>query len=165
MELAVQCVVYCLLFTLMILPAQYRNPLNLIASYPPEIIKRVEELPQYRQYIHKTRKKHISKKLTGVAVISVILAFTAYFSDKRDFLSAFIHVFIIFSVVNIYDLLILDWGVFCHSKKLRILGTEDMDKEYKDYLFHLKGAAKGELIAVIISLLAGGLVSLAVILF
>lgn len=33
---------------------------------------------------------------------------------------------------------VLDWGIFCHSKKLRIPGTEDMDKDYKDYLFHAK---------------------------
>ena len=27
------------------------------------------------------------------------------------------------TAVNIYDLIVLDWGVFCHSKKLRIPGT------------------------------------------
>ena len=29
-------------------------------------------------------------------------------------------------------------GIFCHSKKLRIPGTEDMEKEYKDYFFSCK---------------------------
>ncbi len=46
MILAIECVVVCILFTLMILPAQYKDPLCMIASYPPNVIKRVEQLPQ-----------------------------------------------------------------------------------------------------------------------
>ena len=46
MILFIQCVVCCLLFTLAILPAQYKDPINMIISYPPKIRQRVEELPQ-----------------------------------------------------------------------------------------------------------------------
>ena len=63
----------------------------------------------------------------------------AYFSGCRDFKSTFFHVLILFLVVNLFDLFVLDMGIFCHSKKLRIPGTEDMEKEYKDYSFHVKG--------------------------
>ena len=41
--------------------------------------------------------------------------------------------FTLFFAVNLYDLVVLDWGIFCHSRKLRIPGTEDMEKEYKNY--------------------------------
>ena len=64
-------------------------------------------------------------------------------------------IFMLFFVVNIYDMLVLDWGVFCHSKKLRIPGTEDMDEEYKDYLFHARGAAIGTGIGIIVAVLSG----------
>jgi hypothetical protein len=63
----------------------------------------------------------------------------------------------LFFVVNIYDMIVLDWGVFCHSRKLRIPGTEDMDKDYKDYFFHVKGAMKGIVIGVIVALLSAGI--------
>lgn len=36
--------------------------------------------------------------------------------------------FTLFFVVNIYDLIVLDGGIFGRSKKLRIAGTEDMEK-------------------------------------
>ena len=62
--------------------------------------------------------------------------------------------------MNVNDMVALDWGVFCHSKKLRIPGTEDMDTDYKDYLFHAKGALIGTLIGVIVSLLAGTLINI-----
>ena len=57
---------------------------------------------------------------------------------------------------------VLDWGIFCHSKKLRIPGTEDMDKEYKDYLFHAKGAMKGIVIGMIVAILSGVIIFLAI---
>ena len=63
MILFIECAVCCLLFTLAILPAQYKDPINMIMSYPPEIIKRVEELPQYKETIKRREKSHIGKKI------------------------------------------------------------------------------------------------------
>ena len=160
MLLAVQCIVCCIIFTLIILPAQYRNPLVMLASYPPEVIRRVKELPQYNGCADKSEKKHIAKKIIGAVFLSAVFAAVAFFSGKRDFISAFIHVFIIISSINIYDLLVLDWGVFCHSRKLRIKGTEDMDEAYKDRLFHLRGALIGEIIAVVVAVISSGMVCL-----
>ena len=102
MVLFIQRVAGCLLFTLVILPAQYKDPINMIMSYPSQIIKRV----------------------------------------------------------NVYDLIVLDWGVFCHSQKLRIPGTEDMEKEYKDYMFHVRGACIGIVLGLVVALLSGGIIHL-----
>ena len=71
MILFIECVIACVLFTLIILPAQYKNPIVMIASYPPEIIKRVEQLPQYKDTIKQSEKAHITKKIGG----SVFLLF------------------------------------------------------------------------------------------
>ena len=67
---------------------------------------------------------------------------------------------VIFIVVNVYDLIVLDWGVFCHSQKLRIPGTEDMEKEYKDYMFHVRGACIGIVLGLVVALLSGGIIHL-----
>ncbi len=161
MILFIQCVVCCILFTLIILPAQYKDPLCMIASYPPAVRKRVAELPQYKDVIVKKEKKHLGKKLFGVFFFAIVLAALAYFSGCRSFSETFLHVFTIFFVVNLYDMVVLDWGVFCHSKKLRIPGTEDMDKEYTDKLFHAKGAGIGCLLGLVVALLSGCVVHLA----
>jgi len=142
-------------FTLITLPAQYKDPMVMIMSYPPNVIKRVEQLPQYAGCIKEREKKHISKKIFGVFFFTIILAVVAYISGCRGFGDTFFHVFMLFFVVNIYDMLVLDWGVFCHSKKLRIPGTEDMDEDYTDYLFHVKGAMKGTVIGIIVAILSG----------
>ncbi|MBE6114915.1 MAG: hypothetical protein E7191_07545 [Erysipelotrichaceae bacterium] len=54
-------------------------------------------------------------------------------------------------------MIVLDLGLFCHSKRLRIPGTEDMEKEYTDPWFHVRGACVGVLLGIIVSLLAGGM--------
>ena len=150
MLLAIECAIACLIFSVTILPAQYKNPIKYIMSYPPEIRKRVESLPQYRDSIKSTEKRHIIKKLIAALIFAILLAATAYFSGSKSFQTAFFHVLILFAAVNFFDVFVLDIGIFCHSKKLRIPGTEDMDKEYKDYLFHIKGGIKGILLGLVL---------------
>ena len=158
MILVIECVILCIVFTLIILPAQYKDPMVMIMSYPPNVIKRVEQLPQYAGCNKERKKKHISKKIFGLFFFAILLAMVAYFSGCREFADTFFHVFMLFFVVNIYDMLVLDWCVFCHSKKLRIPGTEDMDTDYTDYLFHVKGAMKGTIIGIVVALLSGGMI-------
>ena len=160
MILFIECVVCCLLFTLVILPAQYKDPINMIMSYPPKIRKRVEELPQYKGTIKQREKSHVGKKIFGMIFFVMVLSGVAYLSGCRSFSTTFIHVFLLFFVVNIYDLIVLDWGIFCHSKKLRIPGTEDMEKEYKDYVFHAKGACIGMALGLVVALLSGCMIHL-----
>lgn len=160
MVLFIECVVCCVLFTLIILPAQYKNPISMIMSYPPEIIKRVESLPQYKGTIKQKERAHISKKIAGLVFFVFLLSGVAYWSGCRSFGAAFGHVFTLFLAVNLYDIIVLDWGIFCHSKKLRIPGTEDMEKEYRNYMFHVKGAGIGIVLGLIVALLSGCVIRL-----
>ena len=140
MILFIQCAVCCLLFTLAILPAQYKDPINMIMSYPPKIRQRVEELPQYKGMIKQREKVHIGKKILGLIFFVIVLSSVAYLSGCKSFNTTFIHVFIIFFIVNIYDLIVLDWGIFCHS------------------MFHVRGACIGIVLGLIVALLSGCIV-------
>lgn len=158
MLLPIECAIACIIFAVIILPTQYKDPVKYVMSYPPEIRKRVGSLPQYKNSIKRTEKGHILKKLIAVFIFIPLLAAVAYYSGAKSFKTAFIHVFILFLSVNLFDVIVLDIGVFCHSKKLRIAGTEDMDKEYKNYLFHVKGGIKGIVLGIVIALLSVGVV-------
>lgn len=158
MVLFVECVVLCAVFTLIILPSLYKNPIKHIMSYPKEIRERVENLPQYKDIIQVEEKKHLSIKLIAVLIFAIVLAGVAYYSGARNFASAYFHVFMLVFVVNIYDMVVLDIIIFCHSKKTRIPGTEDMDKEYKNPWHHIRGAIIGTVIGSVVALLSGGIV-------
>lgn len=158
MLLMMECVIACALFALVVLWTQYKEPIKYIMSYPPEIRKRVELLPQYKDSIRATEKKHMYKKIAAVLLFIVVLAAVAYFSGARTFQTTFGHTFILFAAVDLFDALVLDIGIFCHSRKLRIPGTEDMDKAYRDYAFHIVGAVKGLALGVMLSLFSAGVV-------
>ena len=83
MILLLECIVVCLLFTLIILPAQYKDPIKMIMSYPPKIRKRVEELPQYKDSIQKREKAHIGKKIFGIVFLSLCFLLLRIFLDAE----------------------------------------------------------------------------------
>ena len=154
MALFIQCLIFCAIFTFIILPAQYKNPLSQFASYPTAIRKRIEELPQYKGYIKQVERGHWQRKILAVLLLIILLAVIAYLSGCRSFGTAFFHVFILFLSVNLYDLIVLDLIIFCHSKKLMIPGTEDMTEEYRNPMHHIKGAIKGCAIGAVGALLS-----------
>lgn len=158
MILLIECIIACGIFTLIILPSLYKEPLKHIMSYPKEIRIRVENLPQYKEVIVAKRKRHLSIKLISVLLFAIVLAAVAYLSGANTFTSAYIHVFILFFVVNLYDMVVLDIILFCHSKKTRIPGTEDMEKEYKNPWHHIRGASIGIIIGAVVALLSGSIV-------
>lgn len=150
----IQCVVICAVFSVVILIPVYKNPMSMIASYPPEIRARVESLPQYKDTVKAKEKSHIVRKIAGCLIAVLLLAVLDWYSGAQDFASAFTYSFGIFFVVNLYDLFVLDIGITCHDQRVRIPGTEDMDKEYRKIGHHVKGAVKGTVIGAVASLLA-----------
>lgn len=160
MLLIVECIIACVIFTLIMLPPLYKDPISKIMSFPPEIRRRVESLPQYKANIGTRKKRHITIKILSVFIFAIMLAFVAYYSGARSFVQTFRHVFIIFFAINLYDLFILDIGLFCHSKKTRIPGTEDMDEAYRSPRHHIRGAIIGTFLGVIVALISGGLIHL-----
>ncbi|MFI3249713.1 MAG: hypothetical protein R3Y07_01955 [Eubacteriales bacterium] len=152
MTLLIQCCIACILFTCLVLPSVYRDPVKHIMSYPPAIRKRVESLPEYQDSIQTVEKRHISAKIIAAFVCIVLLAVLAYYSDARTFSSAYRHTFLLFLSVNLFDTVVLDIGLFCHSKKTMIPGTEDMIKEYRSPWHHVKGFFIGTVISIFVSL-------------
>ena len=71
------------------------------------------------------------------------------------FIDSFKYGFLLWSIVNLYDAMVLDIIWFCHDKYFIFKGTEDMVKEYHNYCFHIKGFFIGEIIALVICSLAG----------
>lgn len=62
MLLVIECMITCIIFAVIVLSTQYKDPVKYIMSYPPEIRKRVESLPEYKNSIKRTEKKtHIKE--------------------------------------------------------------------------------------------------------
>lgn len=89
------------------------------------------------------------------------LTFSAAFAGEPSFWLLAGHIFLVLMVPFLWDLIVLDWLVFCTITPSFVVipGTEGF-AGYKDYLFHLKGHTKGLFLYMIpLTLLTAGIVS------
>lgn len=146
------------LFTIIIVSLTLKNPLASIGDYPPEIKKRCEELNIIPTTKKTYSKKDIIRKTIALIVFAIIFAFIINrFNGANSFMAGFINSYIIWLIIDWYDAFVLDCIWFCHSKRVRILGTEDM-KEYKNYWFHIKQSLIGMILGIPTCILVGMLV-------
>ena len=122
MVIIIESLIGILLFTILIVPLTLKNRLTSVGDYPPAIREKCMELGLIEKREQRFTKADILRK------------------GFRD-------AYLIWLTIDWYDALVLDCIWFCHSKKVRIPGTEDME-EYKDYRFHIKQSCIGACLAV-----------------
>ena len=160
MILLIECLIAMGVFALVVVPMDAKNPLGVISDYPPAIRKRCVELGLIENTEKRFSAKDIIRKCLGVIVLVILSVLVVKkINHAETFFEGFISSYIIWLSIAWFDALIIDCLWFCHSKRMRIPGTEDM-KEYKDYLFHVRGCEIGTMLGLVIALLAGGIVYL-----
>lgn len=78
-----------------------------------------------------------------------------YFDGARDFKNGFIYSFTIWIIIKLYVVFILDCLWYAHSPKYWIKGTEDLEKEYKNYKFYLSSIPRSLIVGAIVSIIIG----------
>ena len=160
MILVIESAVLCLLFTLMVY-GMSREPIRQLYNYPPKFRERVRSLPAYEGKIP-TQKNKLAAKLTASVLFIVILSLILhYVNGCTSFLQAFGTGFLLWTIVNLWDALVLDILWFCHDPHFVLKGTEDMVRDYHDYCFHIKGFFIGEALACAVCALAAAVVQFA----
>ena len=154
MIIIIESIVLCLIFTLMVF-VMSRDPIKTLYNYPPKIQERVKSLKEYEGKIPTDNNKIIAKIGASIIFLIIICLVLKHINGLDTFLESFLCGFLLWTIVNLYDLVVLDIIWFCHDKYFILKGTEDMIGEYHNYLFHIKGFFIGEGLALIICLLAG----------
>lgn len=132
MILLIECIAACVVFGIAIVGSVLSNKVFWLQEYAPAVQERFLSLhPEYKA----TDKKAslfgiIAKKITVCLFFILVLLFMVYISGARSFINGFVNCYIIWFVVNWFDVFVLDIGLFAKWKKCRLPGTEDMDKEY-----------------------------------
>ena len=157
MIIVIESIILCVLFTLMVF-IMSRKPINTLYNYPPKIQERVKSLNEYKDKVPKTKNKVAAKLIASVLFLIIIALILRFINGYTTFLESFKYGFLLWTVVNLYDALVLDIIWFCHDPHFVFKGTEDMKEEYHNYWFHIKGFFIGEVLALVICSLAGLLV-------
>ena len=154
MIIVIESIILCAVFTLIIF-AISREPIKTLYNYPPKIQERVKSLDEYKDKVPTQKNKLVAKLCASILFLAIICLVLRYINGYTTFTESFKYGFLLWTIVNLYDVIILDIIWFCHDKHFVFKGTEDMVNEYHNYWFHIKGFFIGELLAVVICLLAG----------
>ncbi len=160
--LAVECVIACALFSIIMVGLTYLKPEAFFGEYAPAVQKRYLELnPDF-----KTKKKNgsiiplIAAKVLMSLLFIALLTGMIYLAGAKTFTFGVLYTYIIWFVVNWYDVFVLDMGVFVYVKALRLKGTEDMDEAYRSNAKkHVKDGIFGTFLGIPISLICGSLLT------
>ncbi|MDP4092660.1 MAG: hypothetical protein Q8920_04795 [Bacillota bacterium] len=148
--------IFSVMFGGMVSLIEILNPRYELHNYPQEIRKSVKP---------KTKEEQKRFKLLAVPMLLILFIFLmatvihSYIALDVSYFVLFLHYLIIFMTWNIFDLLIMDWLIFCTltPKFLIIPGTEN-NPAYKDFKFHLKGdLGKGTVLAFICAIFTSGI--------
>lgn len=143
-----------LVFTGMIMIPLCKNPVWWIHDYPKDIqeeyFKNHERIPTAPFSPTVAAKK-------GFAILLAIVFLTGLvvLAGARNFISAFLLSYGIWFVINWYDCFFLDWVLFANIKRIRLPGTEHMDKAYHQKKYHFVHAIIGMGLGLIPCLICG----------
>ena len=154
MVLVMEAIVLCIIFSGMVY-IMSQDPLKTLYNYPPKIQERVKSLEMYKDKIPTTQKKVAVKVIFSIMVIVVISLILRFVNGYTTFIEGFGYGFLLWTIVNIYDAVVIDICWFCQNPRFVFEGTEDMVAEYHDYWFHIKESLKGEVIALGVCIVVG----------
>lgn len=154
MILIIESIALCILFTIMVY-IMSRNPIKTLYNYPPKIQERVKTLDEYKDKIPTQKNKVFAKSVASILIIAIISLILRYVNGYRTFIEGFGYGFLLWTIVNIYDAVVMDIIWFCYDPYFVFKGTEDMVDEYHNYWFHIKGSLIGEVLALVICAIVG----------
>lgn len=140
-------------FLIILILSLAANPRVWLKDYPKDIQQMTTSQTPHE-------KKQLQKLGIPLAMLVIVPLVLSLMLDSHQITlwQAFIHFYILFTIVSLADLIILDWLIFCliTPKFIVIPGTEGA-KGYKDYQFHFIGFLKGCIILAVLSLILGAL--------
>lgn len=154
MIVVIECIVLCLIFTLMVF-MMAKDPIKTLYNYPPKIQERVKSLDMYKDKIPTTGNMLFAKVGVSIFIVILVSLILKYINGYNTFNEAFINSFLIWTIVNTYDAVVMDICWFCQDKRFVFKGTEDMIDEYHNYWFHIKESLIGEVIGLVLCVIIG----------
>lgn len=154
MIIIIEILILIILFTLMVY-IMSKDPIKTLYNYPKKVIERVKSMKEYQDKIPTTKNQILAKSTVAITIIILVSLILRYVNGYTTFKEGFGYSLLIWTIINIYDVIVLDILWFCQSKKFIFKGTEDISHEYRNYFFHIKEGFIGELLGTIICLIIG----------
>ena len=123
--IALQLILFCTLFTLMVKLAVGNNALNALYFYPKPVQERVFELDLTDKETVAKKRKHFMIPFFQV-MLAALLLIIGLWNGIHDFWPAYWQALLFLEVMNWYDGFVIDRLWVVHSRLWIIPGTEDI---------------------------------------
>ncbi len=134
----IECVIMVAVFGFVVFGMLYISPLTFISDYPPEIQDEYYR-SQHKEKVKKTLSKiMVIKKVAALIVMMFLFAWMAHKAGAETFIQGLLAVYGYMIVLAVFDTCFLDWILFANIRRIRLPGTEHMEKEYHQKWFHVK---------------------------
>ncbi|MEM6900896.1 MAG: hypothetical protein AAF583_14150, partial [Pseudomonadota bacterium] len=136
--------VLCLLLSAVVVPSFFWKPRIWLRDFPKDIQDMVDPM---------TRAEKRVAGIVGVFIVAIMLALivasTLRFGFDNGYLVAALHAYLLFQLFNLFDMVIIDWGILLaiNPAKPPIPGTENAEG-WRDFGFHAMKSAKGVLLGL-----------------
>ena len=114
------------------------SPLTFISDYPPEIQKRYYSTQNKEETKEKLNAIMLIKKIVALIVFMFVFAWMLHIAGAETFVQGLLLAYVYIVALFAWDTFFLDWVLFANIKRIRLPGTENMDKEYHQKWFHVK---------------------------
>lgn len=134
----IESVIFMAVFGTLVFGMLLISPLTFVSDYPPEIQERYYTFLQKEKSRQKLTVVMAIKKGIGLIAAIFLLAWMAHMAGAESFGEGLLLAYGYMLVWAVFDTCFLDWVLFPNIKRVRLPGTEDMDKEYHQKWFHVK---------------------------
>ncbi len=159
MKLILLCVLECLLMWLICYLNTGSDVKNLrgFRSYPLEMQKRLKADIKLREYI---KEKSTTEVFVGNMVVFIIVYLLfGLFVRQDSFLGNFLVILLLGQVLNLFDLIVIDWLWWRTTERIRFSSYPDK-KNYQDMAMHVQSFFRGIAMYVIVAVVDGLLLTL-----
>lgn len=134
----IEIIIMLLVFGFFVFGLLCISPLTFISDYPPEI----QEVYYRTQHKEVTKKKLTwamkIKKLVALIAFMFLFAWMLHLAGAKTFVEGLLLSYVYILCLFAWDTFFLDWVLFANMKRIRLPGTEHMEKEYHQKWFHVK---------------------------
>ncbi len=136
------------------------SPLTFISDYPPEIQAEYYRSQHKEAAKEKLTKLMLAKKLLAVVTFLLLFAWMLHLAGAKTFWQGVGLTWVYMLSVFAWDTFFLDWVLFANIKRVRLPGTEHMEKEYHQKWFHVKVCLPVVPFAILAGFVSSGLMAI-----
>lgn len=127
-----------LVFGFLVIGLLFISPLTFISDYPPEIQEAYYRTQNKETAREKLNSIMLVKKIAALIAFMFLFAWMLHAAGAKTFSKGVGLAYIYALALFCWDTFFLDWVLFANIKRIRLPGTEHMDKEYHQKWFHIK---------------------------